>query len=79
MNPLEMLKTQNWYYVQVFEAEKFGVHTTICFAPDKTSCMKEVNSWCARQGFKPKEISLYLKNYKREARTLVTKGNFITV
>jgi hypothetical protein len=71
------LQTSNWYYVQVFQTGIFGVHKTICFAPNKAAALKEVNSWCARHGITPKEINLYLKNYKREAATMVAKGNFI--
>lgn len=76
------LKTDNWYYGQ-----SFGKHVdgdgqvtfdhlyTIVFADSKMEALKKLEPWLKVHG--SYSITLYHKNYVREARRMVTEGNYI--
>jgi hypothetical protein len=84
MKTPDNLKTENWYYMQVFTNLKgpsniTGSKTTICFAPNKDVASSLVNAWLTRLGADPAQCKIhwYLKNYKREAAKMVAEGNYI--
>lgn len=81
------LKTENWYYMQVFtnipsKSEGFFQHAyTICFAPNKERCTFMVERWLSHViGADPAQctINYYLKNYKLEAKQMVTAGAYLS-
>ncbi len=70
------LQTDNWYYVQAFRKEGFKVRYTIVFAKDKAEAIKKAEAWAEENGLDG-QIHYYLKNYKREAKLMVSDGNYI--
>jgi hypothetical protein len=80
MKTKDSIKTDNYYYVQVFDHNIPGVNElkTVCFAENKKEAMQIVNLWLDNNGIGPKrDITLYLKNYKFESRAMVAAGNYI--
>lgn len=78
MKTIENLKTENWYYVQIFDGigKGFKIHQTIIFAKNKKELEQKAKDVAKLHGLTGK-ISYYLKNYKIEARSMVKSGNYV--
>ncbi len=82
MKTINDLKTENWFYVQVF-GPMDGQHTvyrTVVFATTLSEGIKKVYEWAANNKYDVRPISasdLYRKNYVREARQMVQSNNYI--
>lgn len=79
MKTAENLKTENWYYSQMFfRGAEYGAGYCVVFAKNPTEA-KELSQQYASKTWKQDkvEVNLYHKNYKREARKLVEEGKFI--
>lgn len=73
------LENKNWYYVQAFggtNTSTIKVGYTICFAESKNKAKEMSQKWAKNNGYDG-SIHLYHKNYKREAKEMVEKGNYI--
>ncbi len=78
--------TENYYYTQVFTDIPFGnngwstkTYITITFAPTPDTAKVAINKWLDSLHVTGKrDIHLYHKNYKREAKKHISEGNYIT-
>ena len=88
MKTPDSLKTENWYYMQVFTnlPSKSDSRThqhvyTICFAQNKERCTVMVERWLSQViGADPAQCSInyYLKNYKLKAKEMVRTGAYLS-
>lgn len=76
---IENLKTDNWYYSQMFfrGASDYGSGYCVVFAKTPAEAKELSKEYAKKTWNKEVEVHLYLKNYKIEAKKLINAGAYI--